>query len=223
MFRISTLTNDYEHWERSNNNNNNGPESDYLLNNSSARHRISVRPRKTHIPIAVRRNILNNPPNIVPTSSSSSSSNNTNTATTIDRMSKITTSHNTSNQFANHSVINRFKNTGNLHFINTIKTSPHVHNTITTQTHMDHNRMYVQIKSCWNNNNNNIYKLNDQLNRKAHKTRFCLCFWNFEKQAKIAIRIFLRLICSDSKHLNTQKKRIETQTHLFITKISHMA
>lgn len=140
---ISILTND---WERNNNQtynsyNNNGPESDYLLNNSSARHRISVRPRKTHIPIAVRRSILGDTPNIGPTLSSNN--NNTNTS---DRMSKITTtSHNASNQFANQSVINRLKTTGTSHIINTIKTSSHAHDTITTQTHTDHNRMYVQI------------------------------------------------------------------------------
>lgn len=136
-------------WERNINNNNtynsnnNGPESDYLLNNSSARHRISVRPRKTHIPIAVRRNILSNVPNIGPTLSFN---NNTNTN---DRMSKITTASH--NQFANQSVINRLKTTGTSHIINTIKTSSshaHAHDTITTQTHTDHNRMYVQTNCC---------------------------------------------------------------------------
>lgn len=143
---LSTPTNDYEHWERNSNNiinNNNGHESDYLLNNSNARHRISVRPHKTHIPIAVRRSVLinasnNNGPSSIP------SFNNTNT-TTIDRMSKITSLHNT-NQFSNQVVINRSKKIGNSHFINTITTSPHVHDTITTQTHTDHKRMYVRIE-----------------------------------------------------------------------------
>lgn len=148
MFRISTLIPGHEHWERSNNNNNNnnnGRESDYLLNNSSARHRISVRPRKTHIPIAVRRSILINTSNTGPIPPT----NNTNAS--IDRMSKSTASshHTTSNQFANQCVINRFKNTGTSHFINTIKTSsPHIHDTITTQTHTGHNRMYVRINCC---------------------------------------------------------------------------
>lgn len=142
MFRTSTLTNAYEHWERNNHNNNNnngchnGHVSDYLLNNSSARHRISVRPRKTHIPIAVRRSVLNNATDHGPTTSSSS---------TVDRMSKIT------HQFSNQIAINRSKNTENSHFINTITTSPLEHNT-NTQTYTDHNRMYVQTHCHYNNN-----------------------------------------------------------------------